>query len=65
MLSKEFFLALEALEKEKGISQEQFIEMLSSAIAAARKKQTGDISNIEIKLFQKRRQLDFTAQNLL
>ena len=65
MLSKEFFLALEALEKEKGISQEQFIEMLSSAIAAARKKQTGDISNIEIKLFPEKKTIRFYSTKLV
>ena len=37
MLSKDFFLALEDLEKEKGIPQDVFKEMLESAFAAADK----------------------------
>ncbi len=65
MLSKDFYLALEALEKEKGITQEQFIEMLQPAIAAAYKKQTGDISNIEIKLFPEKKTIRFYSTKLV
>lgn len=61
MLSKDFFLALEDLEKEKGIPQEQFIEMLEAALAAANKKQTGEISGIKIKLVPEKKTIKFYA----
>ncbi len=65
MLSKDFFLALEALEKEKGITQEQFLDMLSSALAAALKRQTGDVSNVEVKLFPEKKTIKFYKTKLI
>ena len=38
MTNKDFFLALEALEQEKGISKEYFIEALQTALASAYKR---------------------------
>ena len=43
MISKDFFLALEDLEREKGISKELFIQELENALACACKN--GDSSN--------------------
>lgn len=48
--SKDFFLALEDLEREKGISQDVFIDALQSALAFAYKKQSGDAGNIVVRL---------------
>ncbi len=48
MTSKEFFLALDELEKEKGISKEKVIESLESALSVACKKSFGEQSNISI-----------------
>ncbi len=59
MLSKEFFLALEDLEREKGIPQEQFKEMLESAFAAAYKRQTGDPRGIEVKFIPEKNAIRF------
>ena len=50
MISKDFFLALEDLEKEKGISKELFIQELENALACACKKHIGEATNVEVKL---------------
>ena len=50
MISKDFFLALEDLEREKGISKELFIQELENALACACKKQLGEATNVEVKL---------------
>lgn len=50
MINKDFFLALEDLEREKGISQQAFIEALENALVFAYKKHTGDSSLIQVKL---------------
>lgn len=49
MTSKEFFLALDELEKEKGIAKEKVIESLESALAIACKKNFGEASNVVVK----------------
>jgi len=46
MINQDFFLALEELEKEKGISQEEFVSALSTALIIAYKKH-----NIHIFVF--------------
>ena len=49
MTSKDFFLALDELEKEKGISKEQVISSLETALAIACKKNFGEASNVVVK----------------
>ncbi|MBR2371983.1 MAG: transcription termination/antitermination protein NusA [Clostridia bacterium] len=49
-MSKDFFLALEDLEREKGVSKEVFIQELENALACACKKQLGEATNVEVKL---------------
>ena len=49
MTSKEFFLALDALEEEKGISKERVIASLETALAIACKKNFGEASNVVVK----------------
>ncbi len=49
MTSKEFFLALDDLEKEKGIAKEKVLESLETALAIACKKTFGEASNVIIK----------------
>ncbi len=51
MINKDFFLALEDLEREKGISQESFIEALENALTFAYKKNYGVGSGIEVRLY--------------
>ena len=50
MINKDFFLALEDLEREKGISQDAFIETLEGALVFAYKKNFGESSGISVKL---------------
>ena len=50
MINQDFFLALEDLEREKGISQAEFISALESALVIAYKKHSGTASGVEVKL---------------
>ena len=51
MVNKDFFAALADLEHERGISEEVFIDALSSALASAYKKQMfGETGNVEVRL---------------
>ena len=51
MINKDFFAALADLEREKGISEETFVEALETALASAYKKQyIGEGGNVEVKL---------------
>ncbi len=51
MISHEFFAALAELEREKGISEELFIETFQNALASAYKKQfIGENGEVEVKL---------------
>ncbi len=51
MINKDFFAALADLEHERGISQQVFIDALSSALASAYKKQLyGETGNVEVRL---------------
>ncbi len=50
MQSKEFFEALRALEEEKGINREYFIEALEAGLTAAYKKLYGEAKSAEVKL---------------
>ena len=50
MINKDFFLALDELEKKKGIKKEFFIETLESALVAAYKKNFGEAKAVSVKL---------------
>ncbi len=50
MTNKDFFLALDELEKQKGIKKEFFIETLESALVAAYKKNFGESKAVTVKL---------------
>ncbi|MBQ9729628.1 MAG: transcription termination/antitermination protein NusA [Clostridia bacterium] len=49
-MNQDFFLALEELDKQKGISAEEFIAALENAIVIAYKKSTGISGGVEVKL---------------
>ena len=49
-MNKEFFLALDLLEKEKGISKEYMIEKIELALANACKKEVGPTTVIRVQL---------------
>ncbi len=49
MISKDFFLALDTLEKEKGIDKQTILRSLETALAVAYKKNFGEASNVVVK----------------
>jgi hypothetical protein len=51
MVNKDFFLALEDLEREKGIKPETFLEALEAALVFAYKKNYGEASGISVKIY--------------
>ena len=50
MKNHDFFAALDALEAEKKISKEEFIEFLEAGISSAYKKEIGEARNIAVQL---------------
>lgn len=67
MTNKDFFAALEDLEKEKGIPQSVFLEALENALVSACKKQyAGTVGTVEIKLNPEKGTFDFfTVKNVV
>ena len=60
MINKDFFAALQDLEKEKGIPQEVFLEALENALISACKKQyAGTVGTVEIKMNPEKGSIDF------
>lgn len=49
MINQDFFLALEDLEREKGISSADFLSALEDALVIAYKKHTGEASGVMVK----------------
>ncbi len=49
-MNKEFFEALEMLEKEKGISAEYMLEKVEAALVSAYKRDNGGQDNVRVKL---------------
>ena len=69
MINQDFFLALEELEKQKGISAEEFISALENALVLAYKKTTGVASGVEVRLNPEKKSIkiykkELTKQNL-
>ncbi len=50
MINQDFFAALADLEREKGISQQEFISALETALVVAYKKHSGTSSGVEVRL---------------
>ena len=49
-MNKEFFAALQLLEKEKGIPQEYIIEKIEAALVSAFKKEYGSNTNVRVNI---------------
>lgn len=49
-MNKDFFEALEVLEREKGISADYMMEKVEAALVSAFKKDTGGYGNVRVKL---------------
>ena len=61
-MNKEFFLAIEELEREKGISQEVLLATLQNALMIAYKKSTGNTAdNVKIKMNPEKGNVKFYA----
>ena len=50
MINKDFFNALDDLEREKKINKEYFLESLELALTSAYKKNFGEAKSVEVKL---------------
>jgi N utilization substance protein A len=50
MINKDFFLALDDLEREKGIKKDVFIATLETALTSACKRNYGEAVNVQVKL---------------
>lgn len=61
MVSKDFFLALDELEREKRIKKSVFIEALETALVIAYKKHTGTSKAIDVKLVPERNTIKIVA----
>ena len=61
MVNKDFFLALEELEREKRIKKEVFIEALETALVIAYKKHTGTSKAVTVKLLPERNTIKIIA----
>ena len=62
MINQDFFSALEDLEREKGISQEEFISALSNALTSAYKKMTGIAATVAIRLTPDKKTIKMYAE---
>jgi len=61
MTNKDFFLALDALEQEKGISKEYFIEALQTALATAYKRNFDEVRPVMVELKPEKSSIDIYA----
>ncbi len=61
MVSKDFFLALDELEREKRIKKDVFIEALETALVIAYKKHTGTSKAVDVKLVPERNTIKIVA----
>lgn len=61
MTNKDFFLALEALEQEKGISKEYFIDALQTALATAYKRNFDEVKPVMVELKPEKSSIDIYA----
>ena len=57
MINKDFFEALDLLEKQKKISKEYFIETLEAALTSAYKKNFGEAKMAQVKLIPEKSQI--------
>ena len=61
MVNQEFFKALEALDRDKGISEAEFVSALEEAMVIANKKMTGLASDVKIKLNHEKNSINIYA----
>lgn len=61
MTNKDFFLALDALEKEKGIDREYFIDALKTALSTAYKRNFNEIRPVEVDMKPEKASIEIYA----
>ena len=61
MINQDFFLALEELERQKGIAQDEFIAALENAMSIAYKKMSGVAGDIVIKVNPERKSITINS----
>lgn len=61
MINKDFFAALDELEREKRIKKDVFIEALETALVIAYKKHTGTAKAVQVKLVPERNTIKILA----
>ena len=61
MTNKDFFMALDALEKEKGIEKEYFLDALKTALATAYKRNFDEIRPVEVEIKPEKYSIDIYA----
>ena len=66
MVNKDFFQALDALEQEKGIDKDYFIDALESALASAYKRNFSNVKQVEVVLKPEKYSIEMYAyQNVV
>ena len=61
MINQEFFLALDELEKQKGIAKDEFISALENALGIAYKKNSADGGAVEVKINPEKKSIKIYA----
>lgn len=65
MVNKEFFQALDLLERDKKISKELLIDSLESGLASAYKKEYGESRQIAVRLNEEKQSIKVYAHRLV
>lgn len=65
MVNKEFFLALDLIERENKISKEVMIESLQAGLASAYKKEHGESRNVVVRLNEEKHIIKVYAHRLV
>ena len=61
MTNKDFFLALDALEQEKNISKEYFLDALQTALATAYRRNFDCVKPVQVELKPEKYSIDIYA----
>lgn len=61
MINKEFFAALDELEKEKRLNKELLLSALEVGLASAYKKENGESRTVKVKLYPEKSKIEYFA----
>ncbi len=65
MISKEFFAALDELEKDKSIEKSIFIDALEAGLVSAFKRETGEARHVSVSLNEVRNEIKVNAYKII